>query len=153
MSRGYHKGGFTRAPGAGAIPHRPALSPQAARRAWVELIELAGQAAETARRAGEAEPSPDLAPLGVGLISRLMVAVRDPTPENFPLEPWSARRMAAAFLSLARDFANPNMGPEARTACAAFLGAGAACLDGLLTDLRAEEARSWRGQTGEREED
>jgi hypothetical protein len=60
--------------------------------------------------------------------------------------------MATAFLQIARAFVKSEMGPQARVTCAPFLAAGAACLDAVLSELRAQEAQSWKSQTGERDE-
>ena len=121
---------------------RPVKSAHQLRRDWVEAIALSAAAARHAL----GEPVDGV---WAGQ-ARLMVALRELAHDNFPVATWSARQVAAAFLTLARSFVRPEMGPEARTACAAFLGAGAAALDEMLAALRGSEADAWRGQTGER---
>lgn len=129
----------------------PARSPQQLRADWVSAILLAkGLSATAEQQLGPADGrDPDF---GQNL-TRLVITARALEPANFPVQAESARSMAAAFLKLARDFCHPGWSPPARTACAGFLNAGAQCLDALITNLRTEEARGWRGQLGERDED
>lgn len=86
-------------------------------------------------------------------LTQLSLTLRDLTADNFPLATPSARIMAAAFLALARNFAHPAWPPEARTACAPFLKAGAECIDSLLAGLRSEEAVAGRRVLGERDDE
>lgn len=127
---------------------RPAKTGAMLRADWVSClakVELLADVAMGAR--GEALD----AEFGQTL-TRLTVGLRDLEPGNFPVAASSAQTMAAAFLKLARDFAHPAWTPQARTACAPFLKAGAACLDALLDALRSEEAALGRRITGERED-
>jgi hypothetical protein len=134
--------------GGGFAGRRPGLNAQQLRAGWVSAIALAARCAKAAADAGEGE-----APVGAaGDVARLMATLRDLKRDNFPVATWSARQMAAAFLTLSQSFVRPEMGPEARTACAPFLAAGAATLDALMTVDRTEAARaSWMRQSGERD--
>jgi hypothetical protein len=129
----------------------PSLSPHQLRQAWVESIRLGALVAAEADRAGDEQHQP--AALGHGMhganVTRLAAALRHLGPENFPVESWSARVMATAFLALAKGAVNPAMSPQARTACAPFLAAGAQALEGLMGALRTDESASWRGRMGE----
>lgn len=140
--------GFRHAPRPGFQARRPSRSPQEVRAGWVSAIQLADW---LAAQAGLDEIGRH-ADFGQNL-TRLSLSVRDLEPANFPVQAESARSMAAAFLKLARDFCHPGWSPDARTACAAFLSAGAACLDGLLDRLRHDEAAHGRRVLGERDED
>ncbi len=137
-------------PGHGFAARRPTKTPQQLRAEWVHAIELARTACAVAEGAGDGSQV-TLGQSG-GDIARLMVTVRDLASTNFPIEAFSARQMAGAFLALVQAFANPATGPEARTACAPFLRVGAEALDGLLSELRRQESRAWRSQTGERDD-
>lgn len=128
-----------------------ARSPQQIRSDWNAAVVLAGALASAA---GAEQQQPGLRDPQFGQnLTRLVLTARALEPGNFPVQAESARSMAAAFLKLARDFCHPGWSPQARTACAPFLRAGARCLDDLINDLRTEEARGWRGQLGERDED
>ena len=142
--------------------HRPGFAartglpdPKMLRREWVAAISAAAMATAPDGLDGMSE---SLASAVGQALSRneqrelLCVYLRRLKADNFPIEAFSARAMAAAFLSLAGAFSNAATGPEARTACAPFLHAGARALDGLLNDLRDAEAATWRGRTGERED-
>lgn len=131
---------------------RPAKTPQQIRQDWVSAVENGGKAACDAIAAGEGVTPP--ASLGPGqTFTAFAAAIRDLTPENYPLGANSSRTMAGAFLALARMFTHPATPPQARTSCAPFLLAGARSLDAQITALRSEEAaRSWGRQTGERDE-
>lgn len=132
---------------------RPAPSPQHLRQAWVRVIALAQSVAQAAIRAGDGDETSALAS-GGGELAQLMVGLRDLKHDNFPVPAWSARQMAAAFLTLAQSFVRAEMGPEARTACAPFLAAGARTLDALLTAAATQAARAtWGRQMGERDDD
>lgn len=134
--------------GGGFAARRPTKSPQHLRQDWTQAVDLAKACAIAAERPDDAKAAT------AGDIARLMAVLRDLKHDNFPVGSWSARQMAAAFLTLAQSFVRPEMGPEARTACAGFLGAGAATLDNLLTALRTADANAtWRRQTGERDDD
>lgn len=131
----------------GFEPRLPVRDPKQIRQDWVAALDLATSLTAAAMRGGEGD-----APQAVGGVARLMTVLRTLSGDSFPVEAWSARQQAGAFVHLAKAWVNPAMGPEARTTCAPFLAAGAAVLDGLLTRLRTEEAqRSWRNQTGERD--
>lgn len=125
---------------------RPPRGPQQVRADWVAGIMLAGALAGQVVRDGE--PDADFR----RQLTRLSLSLRDLKAENFPVPAPSARIMAAAFLALARNFAHPAWSPQARTACAPFLLAGASCVDGLLDGLRVAEAVSGRRVLGERDE-
>jgi hypothetical protein len=135
---------MSRSPRFGYQARRPTPSPRELRLQWVAAVELAGHLACVAKGDGMAPA------FGQNLV-RLAVALRDLEGANFPAPASSAQCMARAFLVLAREFADPRQGPEARTACAAFLIAGAEALDAMLSDLRTREAETWRAHTGERD--
>jgi hypothetical protein len=137
--------GKPRAPGAFA-PRAP--KPAAAVRAeWTAAIAYAGDICLHAELVDGGADEATLRQPGQAL-SRLMVALRDLAPENFPVGSSACRTMAGAFLHLARYLVLPTTGPMARTACAAFLAPGVRQLDAALHQLRAEEASAWRAQTG-----
>lgn len=144
----YQKSGYP----ASFVARRPSLAPQQLRQVWVRAISLAQEVAAAAARAGDGDQTPPRA--GNGELAQLMVALRDLKHDNFPVPAWSARQMAAAFLTLAQSFVRAEMGPEARTACAPFMAAGAKTLDGLLTADATQAARAtWGRQMGERDDD
>lgn len=101
----------------------------------------------------EAMGEPEHTPEYRRRLTQLSLTLRDLAADNFPIATPSARLMAGAFLALARNFAHPAWPPEARTACAPFLKAGAECIDGLLAGLRSEEAVAGRRVLGERGDD
>jgi len=122
----------------GYAPRKPARSPQQIRADWVAAIMRGRAALATPDGAGD-------------LALALTADMRHLAPDNFPIEAWSAREMAKAFLALARVFCGREVGPETRTACAPALCACGEALDGLLTGLRDAEAQTWRHRTGERD--
>jgi hypothetical protein len=128
---------------------RPPRTPHQLRADWIAAIMLAGAVARVADER-EAASASEAAAFGQNL-TRLSLSMRDLEPGNFPVQAESARSMAAAFLKLARDFCHPGWSPQARTACAPFLRAGARCLDGLIDELRAREAEVGRRVLGERD--
>lgn len=130
---------------------RPARSPQQIRADWLSAISLAWGLSNHAG-GDEDVVAPGERSFGQN-ITRLTITLRDLKTENFPVNAESARAMAGAFLTLARHFCHPAWSTPARTACAPFLKAGAICLEGLITNLRTEEARGWRDRLGERDED
>lgn len=130
---------------------RPQRSPQQLRADWADAVRLARSLAATAAHP-EGAPASAAAGFGQGL-TRLAIGLRDLDAGNFPVAAESARSMAAAFLKLARDFCHPGWSPEARTACAGFLAAGAEALDAIISELRARDAEAGRRVLGEREEE
>lgn len=140
---------FTQSRG-GFAERRPGKSPADLRADWVAGLALAITLAGIAERTeGEL---PRHGEFGQGC-TRLSLTVRDLTGESFPIPAPSVRQMATAFLMAVRAWVHPAMSPETRTACAPFVKAGAACLDGLLSQLRSQEAVSGRRVLGERDED
>lgn len=126
---------------------RPVKSAQQLRRDWVSAISL------TISACADAAGPPAIPVVGNGqTLTRLAVALRDLTPGNFPSPMQAARSAAGAYLLLARDFVDARVGPETRTACASFLRAGAACLDGFIEQLQHAEAQVTRRMLGERDE-
>lgn len=142
MSRGWQgQQGFTK--------RRPQLDPRELKAAWVAAIaEMEWLADATARQIGE-DREPDYGQR----LTRMTPRLRDLEATNFPVMADSARTQAAAFLALSRAFCHPAWSPEARTACAGFLKAGAQSLDVLVSTLRLAEAQHGRRILGERDED
>jgi hypothetical protein len=136
-------------PRGGLASRRPTPDPRQLRQAWIEALALAEalgvRAQETAEqvRAGE---------FGLSC-TRFTVLMRDLKAEAFPVQGDTVRTMASCFLALASKFAHPQCNPEARTACAPFLAAGAKALAALIEGVRLEEARGGRRVLGERDED
>ena len=128
---------------------RPAPSPAMIRRGWQDAVGFARRACADAMAAGDEQHQVTGRPEATLL--KLTGSMAGLTPENFPVASWSAQVQAGAFLMLAKAFCHSAMGPEARTACAGFLAAGASLLDQLTADLRADESQVWRGQLGERD--
>lgn len=135
-------------PSRGLMPPSSHPRPKELRRDWVQAIDLAGVLAKLAGGASEGvyvDPAP-------GSLATLAVALRHLSPQNFPVEFASARTAAAAFLLVAGQFANPNTAPMSRTLLASILEASAKVLDGLMVELRREEATQGRAVLGERDE-
>lgn len=130
---------------------RPMKSAQQLRALWADAVDAARVLAPVALGHEDTEASARAA-FGVG-ITRFSITLRDLRPETFPSPAWSARQMAGAFLILAHGFVQPAATPDARTAFAPVLIAAAAELDRVLHQLRADASHTWRGQTGERDED
>jgi len=122
----------------GYAARKPARSPQQIRADWVAAIMQ-----------GRAITATMLSP--ADLVLALTADIRHLQPDNFPIEAFSARQMATAFLAVAKVIVSREVGAEARTACAPTLRACAEALDGFLTGLRDAEAQTWRHRTGEKD--
>jgi len=129
----------------------PALGPRLGREAWARAVDQCLRLSGVAAAASEAFGARTAVEVG-GEHAQLVGALKVLSVESFPVETWSAREIAGAFLKLARAFVRPEMAPEARTACAAFLHAGAQAVEDLLVARRDADAAGWRGRFGERED-
>lgn len=136
-------------PSRGLMPPPSHPRPKELRRDWVRAIEVGGDLARAGLKSWEGEPDPAIAP---GSLANLAAALRHLSPQNFPVEFATARTAAAAFLLVAGQFANPATPPASRALLASILAASAGVLDGLMADLRREEASRVRGMMGERDE-
>lgn len=83
----------------------------------------------------------------------LRAVVTDLEAGQFPLLSLPARQMASGWIGFARAFCNPELAPEARTACAPIVAAAARHLGDLVSAWRAAQARPAMRVTGERLDD
>ncbi len=120
--------------------------PLEARAAWTSVLELSSLMGRAA--AAAADPQADALADFSTLTPSLIGDLRQLSELNFPVDSYSARECAKAFLIVARLFVNPQIAPEARTACAGLLLAAAECLGDAMSRLRAAESQVWRGRQG-----
>lgn len=114
--------------------------------------QVALHAAEGLARTAEDELASCLTQFHDELMT-LRATVADLSPEAFPLASLPARQLAAGWISWARAFSNPELSPEARTACAPVLAAASKHIGDLVAAYRAAQGRASSRVTGERDED
>jgi len=127
-------------------PERVRRSPRVSTYDWRQALLLAGRLAREAL-----EDQGACAPEGFAdRLMQLRVWLAELSAEAFPMAGAPSRLQAGGWLNWARAFTHPELGADARTACAPVLAAATQHLDGLLDLWGAAQTRASSRATGER---